>query len=319
MQYAKIVFQALLTVSLFANMACSEDKTGDKKKKATSENPTAGVGESRSPVCYLIGCYDPVSTEGLEKTYPDYIYPDPSDFNDAKLRYLYSKPVGILDLRHINLDGKISENFLVQDFMSVSKGRYGLFSSHVVTQMQLMRNFVQKPIFVTSGYRSPGYNRRTDGSASWSRHTYGDAVDFQVSGKKISELTSLCEKYGASFTLTYSTHIHCDWRETPGDLAFYDKRISTDTDLNIADMVASKSEIRVTELNDSRLLSVFLALPEDDEMHEGDLTYYWFVAWPDGRSFEANSPEIQLPRNTGPVSVVVRVGGSIAIERHFQW
>jgi uncharacterized protein YcbK (DUF882 family) len=314
----KLMLHSCLILAAFTTLSCSADDKGTDKKKAVEESPATGVGEERTPVCYLIGCYDPVSTDGLAKTYPDYAYPNPNDFNDDNLRHLYHKPVGILDLRKINGATMIAPNFRVQDFMSEAKGRYGLFSSHVVSQLQKLRNFVNSPVFVTSGYRSPGYNRRTDGSATWSRHTYGDAVDFHVSGKKIKQLTVLCEKYGASFTLTYSSHIHCDWRNVPGDLGFYDKRMTPDSQFTIAEIVAQKSKILVRELPDERIFYAYVAL-EDDEHDEGDLTYRWVVAWPDGRSMEVTTPQLHLPKNSGPVSIWVEIGGSIYMSRTFKW
>lgn len=70
-----------------------------------------------------------------------------------------------------------------------------------------------KPLYITSWYRDPDYNRRVGGSTA-SRHLYGDAVDFycnHLTPKQI--LNRLNQWHGAKGGLSaYSRHVHLDIR-----------------------------------------------------------------------------------------------------------
>lgn len=55
--------------------------------------------------------------------------------------------------------------------------------------MQLIRDLLGKPIFITSGYRSPTLNRAIGGSTS-SHHCFGYAVDFK------------CPNFGIPYEIT---------------------------------------------------------------------------------------------------------------------
>jgi hypothetical protein len=91
-----------------------------------------------------------------------------------------------------------------------------------VQSLQWLRETVGGPISVNSGYRSPGYNAGIEGSATWSRHMYGDAADIAAADLSIDALADLCTDWGAGYVGTYTTHVHCDWRDDPLSAAFYD-------------------------------------------------------------------------------------------------
>ena len=147
----------------------------------------------------------------------DYTYPDPLDD-----RYL--APARYLDLDDPSSDPDLAlaPNFTLGEFLSATKGRFGVFQPHAVQSLQWVREAIGGPVTVNSGYRSPGYNAGIDGSATWSRHMYGDAADIASADLSIDALADLCADWGAGYVGTYTTHVHCDWRDDPLSPSFYD-------------------------------------------------------------------------------------------------
>lgn len=147
----------------------------------------------------------------------DYAYPEPLDGSAA-----YAKPARFIDLSAADPGLDLAPNFVLDEFMQESKGRYGLYQPHVVETLQAMRSASGGALYVNSGYRSPGYNASLEGSATWSRHMYGDAVDMYSAVLSLDQLGDLCESFGADYVGMYSSHVHCDWRYAPLEPAFYD-------------------------------------------------------------------------------------------------
>ncbi len=146
----------------------------------------------------------------------DYAYPEPYGGN-----LQYSAPARYLDLAAIAPGEPVAPNFVLDEFVSAEKGRYGLFQTHVVEALQAIRDESGGPLTVNSGYRNVTYNAGV-GGAEYSRHQYGDAADLASSVYDLEELASACEDAGADYTQLYDTHVHCDWRDDPLDPAFYD-------------------------------------------------------------------------------------------------
>lgn len=59
--------------------------------------------------------------------------------------------------------------------------------------LQALRDYVNKPISITSGYRSPKYNAKI-GGAKDSQHCYGTAADIKVQGMTPKEVALVIEK-----------------------------------------------------------------------------------------------------------------------------
>lgn len=146
----------------------------------------------------------------------EYTYPPPHEGNPQ-----YNPPTAYLDLRVSDHDHALSPNFVFSEFMSEAKGSFGFFQVHVVESLQAIREASGGPIYVNSGYRNVAYNESV-GGATWSRHLYGDAVDMYSGVLSLAELEGVCQDMGADFTLLYDTHVHCDWRDHPLDLSFFD-------------------------------------------------------------------------------------------------
>ena len=63
-----------------------------------------------------------------------------------------------------------------------------ILSPEVLSHIQALRDEVQKAVHIHSAYRSPGYNAGISGSAKWSRHMYGDAIDFHIEGEDFDKI-----------------------------------------------------------------------------------------------------------------------------------
>lgn len=150
---------------------------------------------------------------------PSYAYPPPLDGDPQ-----YLAPSRYIDLSSAEASPRLqlATNFQLNELMQEYKGRFALFQVHAVESLQLLREAVGGPIYVNSAYRNVDYNAGV-GGATWSRHLYGDAVDIRSDDASLEELADLCTDLGAGFTSVYTSHVHCDWRDTPLDPSFFDR------------------------------------------------------------------------------------------------
>ncbi len=147
----------------------------------------------------------------------DYNYPAPYQGSSQ-----YLPPVRFLDIDAQDPDLKLAPNFVLSEFLSSAKGPYGVLQGPFMERMQTLRDTVAAPVYVTSGFRSPGYNAGI-GGAEYSRHLYGDAADIDVSGWTVEEVGEACVALDAGYVGLYEDgHTHCDWRDDDLDPAFFD-------------------------------------------------------------------------------------------------
>ncbi len=64
--------------------------------------------------------------------------------------------------------------------------------------LQPIRNKLNKPMIITSGYRNPVVNRLA-GGVNNSQHTQGQAVDFTVNGLTPAQIIEIIKKSGIKF------------------------------------------------------------------------------------------------------------------------
>lgn len=110
---------------------------------------------------------------------------------------------------------KLSANFSLDEFLvSQTAERHGIDltpPAHVVQNLrrlcegclQPLRAATQRPIFISSGYRSPDLNSLIGGSKT-SAHMTGDAADFRVAGMTPFDTCELIVELG----LPYDQVIH---------------------------------------------------------------------------------------------------------------
>ena len=85
-------------------------------------------------------------------------------------------------------------------------------------QLQILRDYLNEPIHINSGYRTPAYNKKIGGKPN-SYHMKAMAADITVKSKTPKQLASVVEKLIANGSLkiggigVYPGFIHVDTRK----------------------------------------------------------------------------------------------------------
>lgn len=197
----------------FYPCACEDDgtTTGDDDESTGEPPPPENV------VCYPGPAEDFTTCLTLHEFAPlpaGYEYPPPY-MGDPN----YRAPIALLDLQELDPATQLAPNFQLGEIAQLDKGRYAVVQVHAVVSLQGLRDQVGA-LGVNSGYRSPAYNAATPGSATYSRHMYGDAFDLDPLEVGLSTLENACTGAGGML-VEYTTHVHCDFRFDPVDEEFY--------------------------------------------------------------------------------------------------
>lgn len=264
-------------------------------------------------------CFPLIEVENLNDPNGDYAYRNPEtdpSFPESFDVEAYRAPIRYLDLNSVSATINLAPNFQLGELMSASKGIYGLYSVPALTKIQEMRDAAGSPLIVNSAYRSPGYNAKLDGSAKWSRHTFGDALDFYSRTLSLKQLRDLCLKHGASFFQLYRSHIHCDWRYIERDNGFFPAAVREPSVTTAAKALSADTSIQVREISGAWQLTVSHPPGEDG----GELEYLWTITQPNGHKVTADTKSLVFrPRLKGIYHLEVTVGGSIHQEIMRNW
>ena len=87
----------------------------------------------------------------------------------------------------------LSKNFKVKEFRCKDGSDKILIDSELVRILQQIRNYFDKAITITSGYRTESYNKSIGGSSN-SMHVRGKAADIQVSGVDPIKVAAYADK-----------------------------------------------------------------------------------------------------------------------------
>ena len=90
-------------------------------------------------------------------------------------------------------DFKLTNNFNLKEFQCPCCGSVKI-DSELIQKLQSLREKINKPIIVTSGYRCPSHNKRVGGENT-SYHTQGLAVDI-TTDYDIEKLVILAREIG---------------------------------------------------------------------------------------------------------------------------
>lgn len=118
---------------------------------------------------------------------------------------------------------KLSRNFDLKEFES-KDGASTPFEvtvnlKELAINLQVIRDKVNNPISINSGYRSPSHNKRV-GGAERSQHKLGTAADIKIKGMRPNEVYAIIENLIKEGKLKegglglYSTFVHYDIRGT---------------------------------------------------------------------------------------------------------
>lgn len=117
---------------------------------------------------------------------------------------------------------KLTRNFHKSEFDSKDGAEmpYNVFLNiqKLATQLQTLRNIINKPIKINSGYRSPKHNYNVGGSVN-SQHLLGKAADIVVSGLEPYQVAEIIEGLINNGDMLqggigiYNTFVHYDIRK----------------------------------------------------------------------------------------------------------
>lgn len=108
---------------------------------------------------------------------------------------------------------KISPNFTLHEFQCKDGSQLVKLDERLLVLLQTLRDKVQKPIIVHSGYRTPTYNKKVGGSPK-SQHMEGTAADISITGMKPAEIAKIAEEVGFDGIGIYTKQgfVHVDTR-----------------------------------------------------------------------------------------------------------
>lgn len=313
-------------LSLFGLLNCGP--LGARNSSSPSQEISGGNGATRpTSACYpgktQSICFSTVARSDLREQNNLYQYPDPNSdasFPSSFDKKQYMAPDRLLPLREIPTNTLLSPNFARSEMVAdgAVRGFYGLFSPQTIRRLEEMRAAIGRPIRITSGYRSPGYNQQLDGAAKWSRHTYGDGIDFAVGGFSYQELADYCIRHGASFYQLYTDHIHCDWRGLDLDSAFFPGGSTVIPPAHAFLIIQQVQEMgQIVETFSARENSALALVLKADVYQEdgGELLHQWQIINPDGSVTTSEKNQIEIPRISGTYQIKATVGGSIHLSR----
>ena len=107
-------------------------------------------------------------------------------------------------------DLQLEENFLLSEFLC-KVGFELKLDMRLPNMLQLLRNKADKPIMISSGYRTPEYNLSINGSPN-SQHLLGRAADIWVPGFSAYTIAKMAIAIGFKGVGIYDTFTHVDVR-----------------------------------------------------------------------------------------------------------
>ncbi len=321
-----MVLRILLFLSAIGLVHCGP--LNARNSSSLAQEISGGKGATRPTSACFPGknqsiCFSTLERSQLREQNSLYQYSDPNtdpSFPASFDKRQYEAPDRLLELRNIPNTTLLSPNFVRGELVADGsrRGFYGLFSPRTLLHLEAMRADLGRPVRITSGYRSPGYNQQLDGAAKWSRHTFGDGVDFAVAGFTYQELADYCIKHGASFYQLYTDHIHCDWRGVALDPAFFPGGSVVTPPAHVLQVIQKVEALgRIVDTVSARGESN-LALVLKTEVYQedgGQLIHHWQVTHPDGSVRTSDKIEIEIPSVSGTYQIKAAVGGSIHLSR----
>lgn len=109
--------------------------------------------------------------------------------------------------------GNLSQHFKAREFQCKDKTEGLLVATELIETLEKIRNNFNAPVIINSGYRTPSWNSKVNGSSN-SYHCKGMAADIVVKGHTSLEVAryanSIMEQGGV---IRYTNFTHIDIRE----------------------------------------------------------------------------------------------------------
>lgn len=96
---------------------------------------------------------------------------------------------------------KLSDHFKVREFYCRDGSDPVFIDTELVDILEKIRLHFDKPVTITSGFRTASYNellRKKNGASKYSQHLYGKAADIQVLGISVEAVYAYADKLLAS-------------------------------------------------------------------------------------------------------------------------
>lgn len=116
---------------------------------------------------------------------------------------------------------QLTKNFHLEEFRCkdghLPPAQYMDNIKELAENLQVLRDFIGKPIKINSGYRTPQYNKEIGGVKN-SQHIYGRAADFYIFGMSTQQILICIEqlvragRMKAGGVGIYDTFVHYDIR-----------------------------------------------------------------------------------------------------------
>lgn len=108
---------------------------------------------------------------------------------------------------------KISEHFKVKEYACKDGSQVVFVDEKLRLMLEALRSKIGKPVIITSGYRTPEWNKKC-GGAKYSYHMRGMAADIKVNGMTPKELAKELEKIAGDECgiIVYKSWVHFDVR-----------------------------------------------------------------------------------------------------------
>ena len=84
---------------------------------------------------------------------------------------------------------KLATHFKVKEFACKDGSPVVFIDDYLYNVLEILRNKLEKPVIITSGYRTPEWNKKCNG-AKYSYHMRGMAADIRVNGMSAKELAN---------------------------------------------------------------------------------------------------------------------------------
>lgn len=108
---------------------------------------------------------------------------------------------------------KLAKHFKVKEFSCRDGSQVVFIDDYLISVLDILRNKIGKPVIITSGYRTPSWNEKSNG-AKYSYHMRGMAADIRVDGISAKELANKLDEIvpDECGIIVYNTWVHFDVR-----------------------------------------------------------------------------------------------------------
>lgn len=105
--------------------------------------------------------------------------------------------------------------FKVKEFACKDRSPVVFIDEYLWTTLSILRTKIGKPVIITSGYRTPEWNKKCDG-AKYSYHIRGMAADIRVDGMSAKELANKLNAIvpDECGIIVYKSWVHFDVRKS---------------------------------------------------------------------------------------------------------